>query len=385
MALQKIFLPGQDPNGKPIYSLLVKRTYDIVPGAACVRAKEDRKLNPADKHWADPLSSSVRFESDHVPYKLQTDVAFDGKAHSPGGVPVQSLTCALTVIAGGVPVGASIGGGATGGSVPGGKGPAAKQYRKEILVLGDRICRSVDGGRIAASAPAPFASMELRAENAYGGVDVWTDPKMPMAYPRNPLGKGFVVKHNPKSLFDLPLPNIEDPKDRISAERLCIQEMKFWEKQPVPTGLGWMSKTAPPRSSLAGVMPGDEALEKELREANAALLDKKNRELYLAHPLPRMDFRYFNGAYLSVPYLSGGEIIRMENLSPEGVLEFMLPNDAPKAHIDMGLGPQDPPAILHTVQIRGEDRQIDLVWRASVDYPGLDWLPNMTKLDLTVE
>jgi hypothetical protein len=51
----------------------------------------------------------------------------------------------------------------------------------------------------------------------------------------------------------------------------------------------------------------------------------------------------------------------------------------------MGLGPQDPPAVLHTVQIRGEDRQIDLVWRASVSYPGMDWLPNMTKLDLTVE
>jgi hypothetical protein len=363
--LRKIFLPGQDPKGNPIYSLLVKRTYDIVPGAPCARAKEDRKLHPADKHWGDPMNSSVRFESDHIPYKLQTDVAFDGKAHSPGGVPVQSLTCALAVVAG--------------------SGPQAKTYRKEILVLGDRMCRYVEGGRIAASAPAPFASMELRAERAYGGVDVWSDPKMPMAYPRNPLGKGFAVRHNPKSLHDLPLPNIEDPKDRISAERLCIGEMKFWEKQPLPAGLGWISKSAPPRSSLAGVMPGDEALEKELREANAALLDKKNRELYLAHPLPRMDFRYFNGAYLSVPYLAGGETLRLENLTPEGTLEFKLPVDVPKVHIDMGLGPQEPLAVLHTVQIRGEDRQIDLVWRASVSYPGPDWLPQMTKLDLSVE
>lgn len=365
MALQKIFLPGQDPKGNPIYSLLIKRTYDIVPGGPCARAEEDKKLIPADKHWDDPLNSSVRFESDHIPFKLATDVAFDGKAHSPGGVPVQQLSCALGVTVG--------------------EGPQAKRYRKEILVIGDRMCRYVDGGRIAASAPVPFASMELRAERAYGGIDVWSDPKMPMAYPRNPLGKGFAVKANPKSLYDLPLPNLEDPKDRISAERLCIQEMKFWEKQPVPVGLGWMPRTAPPRSSLAGVMPGDEAIEKELREANAALLDKKNRELYLAHPLPRMDFRYFNGAYLSVPYLSGGETLRLENLTPEGTLEFTLPVDVPKAHIDMGLGPQDPPAVLHTVQIRGEDRQIDLVWRASVSYPGLDWLPNMTNLELAVE
>ncbi|MDB5105328.1 MAG: hypothetical protein JWP91_3017 [Fibrobacteres bacterium] len=357
MAIQKIFLPGQSPTGEPIYSLITKRTYDIVPGGKCTRAKEDKKLFPADKHWGDPMNSSVRFETDHIPYKLQTDVAFDGKAYSLGGVPVQNLTCAIVI----------------------------GKARKEVLVVGDRICRWMDGGRIAATPPALFATMELRSENAYGGVDVWSDPKMPYSYPRNHLGKGFVVKPNPKSLFNLELPNIEDPKDRMTAERLCIMEMKFWEKQPLPAGLGWISKIAPPRSSLAGVMPGDVALEKELREANAALLDAKNRELYMAHPLPRMDFRYFNGAALTLPYMAGDEGIRLENLSPEGVLEFQLPGEVPKVHIDMGLGPQDPQAFLHTVQIRGEDRQVDLVWRACVSYPGMDWLPQMTKLDLTVE
>lgn len=376
MAIQKIFLPGQDPKGNPIYSLLVKRTYDIVPGGPCKRAAEDKKLHPADKHWGDPMNSSVRFETDHIPYKLQTDIAFDGKAYSPGGVPVPSLTCSVTVVLPPEPV-------------PAGKyqavPPAPRALRKEILVVGERICRFVEGGRIAATAPAAFAVMDLKGENAYGGVDVWSDPKMPMAYPRNILGKGFVVKATPKSLHNLELPNIEDPKDRITAERLCIQETKLWEKQPIPTGLGWAPKMMPPRSSLAGVMPGDEALEKELREANAALLDKKNRELYLAHPLPRMDFRWFNGAYLTAPYLAGDETIRLENLTPEGVLEFRLPGEVPKVHIDMGLGPHDPVAVLHTVQIRGEDRQVDLVWRACVEYPGMDWLPQMTKLDLTVE
>lgn len=363
--IQKIFLPGQTPKGEHIYSLITKRTYDIVPGGVCTRAKEDKKLHPADKHYADPMNSSVRFESDHIPFKLQTDIAFDGKAYSVGGEPVVNLSCALSL---GV-----------------GAGFKTALARKEILVVGDRICRWVDGGRVAASAPVPFATMELKAENAYGGVDVWSDPKMPYSYPRNHLGKGFVVKPNPKSLYNLPLPNLEDPKDRITAERLCILEMKHWEKQPMPAGLGWTSKIAPPRSRLAGVMPADEAIEKELVAANAALLDKKNRELYLANPLPRMDFRYFNGGALSLPYLAGTETIRLENLTPEGLLEFQLPGEAPKVHIDMGLGPHDPQAFLHTVQIRGEDRQVDLVWRACVPYPGPDWLPQMTSLDLTVE
>jgi hypothetical protein len=365
MTVRKIFLPGQDPKGNPIYSLITKRTYDILPGGVCKRAEADRKLHPSDQHWDDPMNSSVRFETDHIPFKLQTDVAFDGKAYSPGGVPVQSLTCAITVITG--------------------KAPDAPKYRKEIMVIGDRVCRYVEGDRIAATAPTPFASMELRGENAYGGVDVWTNPKMPMAYPRNPLGKGFVVKANPKSLYNLPLPNLEDPKDRVSAERLCIEEMKFWEKQPVPAGLGWMSRVAPPRSNLLGIMPGDAALEKQFREAAAQVLDKKNRELYLAHPIPPIDFRYFNGAYLSLPYLTGGESVRLENLTPEGLLEFTVPADPPKVHIDMGLGPQDPVPVLHTLQIRSEDKQVDMVWRASVAYPGLDWLPQMTSLELTVE
>ncbi len=359
--IQKIFLPGQSPEGQHIYSLLTKRTYNIVEGKPCVRAEEDRKLNGSDVHFGDPLNSSVRFETDYIPYKLQTDVAFDGKAYSMGGIPVNSLLTAITV----------------------------QNRRKEVLVVGDRLCRYVDGGRIAATAPTAFATMELRGENAYGGVDVYTDPKLPYAYPRNNLGKGFVVKPTPKTLFNLMLPNLEDPKNRITAERLCLMEFKNWEKQPMPVGFGWTSKFSDPRNKLLGVMPADEKLEQELRAANAALLDKKNRDLYLSNPLPKMDFRFFNGAApgLSFPYLAGNESIRLENLTAEGTLEFQLPGlqERPKVHVDMGLGAQEPECFLHTVQIHGETKQVDLVWRACVPYPGPDWLPEMTKLDLTLE
>jgi hypothetical protein len=359
MAIQKIFLPGQNPEGQHIYSLLTKRTYDIVPGKPCVRAKEDHKLHGSDVYFGDPLNSSVRFETDYIPYKLQTDVAFDGKAYSLSGIPVTSLVVALTV----------------------------GTKRKELLVVGDRLCRYVEGGRIAATPPAAFATMDLRNENAYGGVDVYTDPKLAYAYPRNNLGKGFVVKPLPKTLFNLMLPNLEDPKNRITAEKLCLLDFKNWEKQPAPVGFGWASKYSDPRNKLLGVMPADEKLEQELRAANAALLDKKNRDLYLANPLPRMDFRFFNGAApgQSFPYLTGTETIKLENLTPEGNLEFQLPGDRPKVLVDMGLGPQAPESFLHTVQIHGETRQIDMVWRACVTYPGPDWLPEMKTLDLTVE
>jgi hypothetical protein len=75
----------------------VKRTYDIRPGAACTRAEEDRKLVAGDEHWGDPMNSTVRFESDFVPWKVATDVVFDGRAYAPGGAPVRELRASLAI------------------------------------------------------------------------------------------------------------------------------------------------------------------------------------------------------------------------------------------------------------------------------------------------
>jgi hypothetical protein len=357
--VRKVFLPGQTPEGNHIYSLLVKRTYAIGPDGTCVRAPEDRKLFPADVHYADPMTSSVRFESDFVPFKPGTDVVFNGKAYARGGIPVPSLTAALTV----------------------------GERKKEILIIGNRSCRWAEGGRVVATAPEPFTAMDLRYENAYGGVDIWSDPAAPFGYPRNPLGKGFVVKPTPKTLQDLALPNLEDPRARLGADNLCFREVKFWEKQPMPQGFGWFPKSWRPRALRAGVMPADEKLEQELRQAYAAVLPPDQKKLYLDNPLPRMDFRFFNGASegLAFPYLSGTETLLLENLTPAGHLEFRLPGERPVARIDIGFGVQEPEVVLHTVQIHGEERQVDLVWRAAIPYPGPDWLPEMRKLDLTLE
>jgi hypothetical protein len=97
-----------------------------------------------------------------------------------------------------------------------------------------------------------------------------------------------------------------------------------------------------------------------------------------------MDFRFFNGASagLSRPYLKGGEAVNTENLSPEGRLDFHLPADAPRIGLDIGSGIEAPDVVLHTVQIRLEERQVDLVWRAAVPYAGRDWLPQMRRMQV---
>ena len=52
-------LPGQTPQGQFILSVLVKRTYDIVPGGRCTRAETDQKVIPGDVYYGDPMSSTV--------------------------------------------------------------------------------------------------------------------------------------------------------------------------------------------------------------------------------------------------------------------------------------------------------------------------------------
>jgi hypothetical protein len=41
--------------------------------------------------------------------------------------------------------------------------------------------------------------------------------------------------------------------------------------------------------------------------------------------------------------------------------------------------------VLHTVVIRIEDRQLDLVWRAAFPYPGPDWLPQLKKMEILIQ
>jgi hypothetical protein len=354
----RIVLPGQSPEGEYILSVLVKRTYRIVPGSACTRGEADQALVSGDMFWDHPMNSSVRHESDLVPFKVATDVVFNGTAQAPGGAPASSCIVSLQVA----------------------------DRRREILVVGDRTAHYAGGGAPTVTEPVPFTEMPLRYELAYGGTDVHSDIKIPYPYPRNPLGRGFVVANTPSSVDSLPLPNLEDPQAPLRGPDLCLGEYARWETRPLPAGLGWFPKLWWPRATLAGVMPRDRAVEQELRQAYARFVPKEHREAYLTHGLRDMDFRFFNGASagLALPYLHGGETILTENLHPAGRMAFQLPIDAPTIGLDIGFGVSEPPVVLHTVMIRMDEGDVDLVWRGAVPYPGPDWLPQMRRMDVLV-
>jgi|SRR5262245_12692787 len=354
--LQSVVLPGQTPEGQHILSVLVKRTYEITPEATCRRAPADRKLNAGDIYYDDPMNSPVKLESDFVPFKIATDVVVNSTAYAPHGQPTESFVASVEVEA----------------------------VRKDILVIGDRVCRFRDGGLPDFSDPAPLTSLEIRYDRAYGGIDIYSDPKLPCPYGRNPLGRGFVIANTKRAVDNLELPNLEDPGDLLTPERLCLGHFVHWERQPMPQGFGWFPKHWRPRGELAGVMPADRAIEQQLRQAYALLVPPDQREMYAQTQLPDMNFQFFNGASpgLIVPFLSGGELVQLTNLTPDGELRFRLPTERARIGLDIGRGVQEPGAVLHTVMIRVDDGQIDLVWRAALSYPGPDWLPQMRKMEV---
>jgi hypothetical protein len=313
---------------------------------------------PGDVHFGDPMNSSVQHESDFVPFKLATDVVLDGSAYAPGGRPAVDLDAALAI-----------------GDVI-----------KSVLVIGDRTAHYRPGGAPVFSDLVPFLRMPIRYERAFGGVDINSDRKLACAYGRNHLGRGFAIRNTPETVEGLELPNIENPADRLTPDRLCCGHFIHMDDLPEPQGFGWTMKGWRPRLLLAGVMPADAALGRELRQAYRQAITLEQRALFDQTELPPMDFRFFNGASsgLILPYLRGDETVRTRHLTPDGAVDFALPGEQPRITIDIGAGAETPMVRLQTVMIRLDESEVDLVWRGAVPYPGPDWLPEMRQLDVNV-
>jgi hypothetical protein len=354
-----VVLPGQDPEGAPILSVLLKRSYRIVAGGAAEQLESARSLIPGDQHFGDPMNSTVASESDHVPYKLATDVVVHASAHASGGSPVTELMASVVV-----------------GSA-----------RKDLYVTGDRMVHYRSVGPPVFTEPNPFTHMPLRYELAYGGVDVRSDPTLAFAYARNHLGRGFVVRDTADAVEGMLLPNIEAPDDRLTPERLCCGHVMHWERQPLPDGFGWYSKYWQPRAGLAGVMAGDRALETYLRREFARVIPPHQRADYAKTAIRAMDFAFFNGASRSLvrPYLEPGERIAFRNLHPSGDIVGALPARWPVLSLDIGQGAAEATrGVLQTLLIRLDALEMDLVWRAAFAYPGLDFLPRLRRLHVEI-
>jgi hypothetical protein len=347
---------GKDEKNLPLFSVLLKRTYDIKPAAHATRSEITRPFVRVDEYYGDgdPEWSTVKHEADFAAYKIATDVVVIGKAFAPKGEPVPQTEVGVQI----------------------------DTYRKTLRVTGDRHCLFRPNAAPGFSDPVPFTEMPIEYDRAYGGQDLLSDPKAPFYYPRNDRGIGVVLRNTKETVEGLALPNIEDPADLLTPDRVAFEHPERWSGQPLPDGLGWFQRTWYPRCSFTGAVPAYLDIDSVLREESLGLVPKGQAALSRQFRLPSFDLRFNNGASrgLVLPFLSGNESIRLTNLTSGGSLTLQLPDETPSMMLDIGLGENELNPCIHTVCLRVEEMQIDIVWRGAHAYPGLEWLPEMRKM-----
>ena len=358
-----LIAPGYGPDGTPLLSLLCKRTYRFANGHTA-EPDPDKQIPFHEKDEfldeGDPLKNAARAEAEIIAYKPLTDVIVHASAHAPKGQRAAFLDVGIMV------------------------GP----YRKLLRVYGDRKV-VVQGMGAVFSAPEPFESMRLDYARAYGGKDGRSLPGVEYSYPRNPVGKGFLIKNEPALLQGLALPNLEDPNRLLTPANLVLGKYEQWPKQPEPCAFGYAPRNAFPRLQQSGLAKPDQIDAEADRRMRLQDLPEIGVPGHSEPPasMPLLNPEFFNGAPpgLKLPYLKGDETVKLRYLDPDHpAFEFRLNPEQPRLVMDVGEGRMELPATLLTLEIYKATNQYTAVWRGSVKYRGPESLKLFTKFEYGV-
>ncbi|MFT3775524.1 MAG: DUF2169 domain-containing protein [Minicystis sp.] len=159
-------IPWEMDPGRPMRAVVVKGTFDLVPGgAATLRAETD--LPSGDRHVNDDPARSLTHPSDFVVHKPRADVTLRGHAIAPGGS-------------------------SEAGRVSFRFGRGGNGFQRTIAVFGDRTWEGAVV-KLAPAAPRRFEAIPITWEHAFGGP----------GFAANPIGLGHEGHTRP--------PNLEDP------------------------------------------------------------------------------------------------------------------------------------------------------------------------------
>jgi hypothetical protein len=179
------------------------------------------------------------------------------------------------------------------------------------------------------------------------------------------------------------LPNVEDPSSPVTPDNIILNKFEDWPSAPKPASLGWTRRNFYPRYTWAGVLP--EYLETAQKNRDEAA--KKYPSLADVK-IPGIDFRVFQGASEGLwgQQLKGGEQVVLKYIDPDfQVLEFRLPLEKPVMTFDIGDGPAELKPELQTVVIDTEKKTVNMLWRGSMPYAGIEQLANVTRFDYKAE
>ena len=339
-------------------AVLAKRTYTLAPGKPCALADVQEPLR------TQPVFDAARrnlFVADveTYPFKHLTDVVVRGHAYANGSRAESRAEVRV--------------------------GP----FTKTLVVIGDRQCTRAPDGQLRFSSPSRFEKIPLSYDRAYGGWDEAAEKRRghpwarlapylapntdlhaysPYVYPRNRHGRGYLMEATPDSLDALLLPNLEDPRDRLTPERIVVGSAKRWHEMPLPACTSWVPPSYFGRGAFLGMHPYWQPLPDGLPEFQRALLPREVAGIDLASGKANpLTFRYTNGGSLGlqVPYLAPGDTIALENMHRAApTLEITLPDDAPKVFVDGRKGKLTATSpVIHHVEIEPDLGRLSIVWR----------------------
>ncbi|EYF02274.1 DUF2169 domain-containing protein [Chondromyces apiculatus] len=338
---------------------IARRTYAFAPGRVKLADAQlpltldpDIEVDPHDRY------RTLREDTDLFPPKPATDVVVTGsKAHAPGKV--QELMV-------GVAVGRSA---------------------RVLKVLGERRVEVTLDGDVHFPDPAPFESVPLTWDLAYGGYDAYAHDELDpperrngrriepsprdegvFAYPRNKVGRAYFIDVDRDRADGELLPQIDDPGDPLTPSRFFVPSPLAWLDAPASAGLGWVPHTWYPRimRSLGAFLEHDPPT-KPIREMAFPDGDDLRGPFLKNEILPR----HVQGAVpgLASERLRGNELVILKHLvrgHPE--LQFTLPGERPTITVRPPGVPKvfTPDAVLQTVRIDGEQQTVSLTWCGAV-------------------
>jgi hypothetical protein len=353
---ETLVVSGLGPDGQPCLAFVANRAYRIIHGGRAtpldeaVAVPELERYRPSSNQGADAVlaTEDPRFE----PHKLLTDVLLTGSAHSTRGA-VTSLETSLEVGA----------------------------ARKRVRVVGRRRVELAAGGQLSFTPPEGFIETPLVWDHAYGGRDGYAEERLApkrgfgadddagaLSYPRNGSGRGYFLDVDRERLQGAEVPNLDDPTDPVTPDRLLSENAHDWIDRPVAACYEAMDVFTFPRAAFF-IRPVFDAPKRSVHElaSGAVLPEDLTRPFELRGPRqPRVYNRAPAG--LAVCRLTGRERVKLTNLHREHArLEFDLPDDTPKLTLDLpGVGERGLEPILSTVSIEPDADRVVLTWAASM-------------------
>lgn len=371
---------GNEPSvaPAPILSVLFRRTYRVEKDGRLALAAEQLPLVDEPVDHADG-SDRIAADADLFPLKPVTDLVLLGHAHGKGRKQFD-----VSIHVNGKPV-------------------------KSIRVIGNREVGSLGDGEIFIAPPAPVDKVPLTYTHAYGGIDKaalvkhgnpWkplaeyykVDPNggnlmNPFHYPRNPAGRGYMLEATVEAVNTLVLPNLEDPLDLLTPQRLPFRQPGWWYKQPLPQATEWFPHTWFPRVGYLGLEFGVFGELGKVAEVDRGFCPPE--VMHARMPTPQDAFRFTCGASLGLqlPHFRGGEVVTIDNAHPtESRFTIRIPTERPRIWVDGRKGTmKETEPVIQTVLIEPDSNHVSLVWRGAAQALR-QYLPQeLEKMPLKVE